>query len=74
MEGGGNDGPPGGHGGDGGDGGGDSDPPFNSENMSSEEKYLLKGYFAKQCLKHFMPPNYFLYLESNPRLELQNVQ
>ena len=61
--GGGNNKPPGGnHGGRG--GGGDSDGhPFGTNNISSEDKFFLKGKFAKQCLNHFMPETYFEHLE-----------
>lgn len=41
--------------------------------MSKEDKYLLKGIFAKQCLRHFMPPKYFEHLNQNPLSELRDI-
>lgn len=41
--------------------------------MSKEEKFFLKGQYAKQCLKWFMPNSYFEFLKQNPMKEIRDI-
>lgn len=65
--------PPNNHG-KGGGGGGNGDSPFNNtNNMEPDDKYFLKGQFAKRCLRHIMPPQYFEHIKNNPYREIRDI-
>ena len=63
----------GGGGGDDGDGSGDSFE-YNKNRLTADEKYGLKGMFAKECLLFNLPKEYTDDLKSNPLKEMADIQ
>ena len=63
-----------GDGGGGGGGGSGGSFEYNKSTLSADEKFGIKGMFAKECLLYNLPQDYINGLKNNPLKEMTDIQ